>query len=125
MDERYERGRARFLEVHDAKALRTVEGLGELGHHIVAFVYGDLYTQPALTDRDREFGAVVALTALGRSSQLPQHLRAALHAGLSEEELREAIMLTASIAGFPPAMNAMSTLRNVLAEQDRNAEPEP
>jgi len=83
-------------------------------------VYGDLYTQPALTDRDRELGAVVALTALGRSSQLPQHLRAALKAGLTEAELREAIMLTASIAGFPPAMNATATLKNVLAERQRD-----
>ena len=118
-DERYERGRQRFLEVHDEKALRTVEGLGDLGRHIVSFVYGDLYTGPALTDRDRELGAVVALTALGRSSQLPQHLRAALAAGLSEDELREAIMLTATIAGFPPAMNATATLKSVLAERER------
>jgi 4-carboxymuconolactone decarboxylase len=120
MDERYERGRQRFLEVHDEKALRAVEGLGELGQQIVSYVYGDLYTRPALTDRDRELGAVVALTALGRSSQLPQHLRAALKAGLTEAELREAIMLTASIAGFPPAMNATATLKNVLAERERD-----
>ena len=120
MDERYERGRQRFLEVHDEKALRAVEGLGELGQQIVSHVYGDLYTKPALTDRDRELGAVVALTALGRSSQLPQHLRAALKAGLTEAELREAIMLTASIAGFPPAMNATATLKNVLAERERD-----
>ena len=120
MDERYERGRQRFLEVHDEKALRAVEGLGELGQQIVSYVYGDLYTRPALTDRDRELGAVVALTALGRSSQLPQHLRAALKAGLTEAELREAIMLTASIAGFPPAMNATATLKNVLAERQRD-----
>ena len=119
-DDRYERGRARFLEVHDEKALRAVEGLGELGQQIVSYVYGDLYTRPALTDRDRELGAVVALTALGRSSQLPQHLRAALKAGLTEAELREAIMLTASIAGFPPAMNATATLKNVLAERERD-----
>jgi len=120
MDERYERGRQRFLEVHDEKALRAVEGLGELGQQIVSYVYGDLYTRPALTDRDRELGAVVALTALGRSSQLPQHLRAALKAGLTDAELREAIMLTASIAGFPPAMNATATLKNVLAERERH-----
>jgi 4-carboxymuconolactone decarboxylase len=119
MDERYERGRARFLEVHDEKALRTVEDLGELGHHIVSFVYGDLYTGAALSDRDRELGAVVALTALGRSSQLPQHLRAALDAGVRDDELREAIILTASIAGFPPAMNATATLKSVLAERGR------
>jgi 4-carboxymuconolactone decarboxylase len=120
MDERYERGRERFLEIHDEKALATVEGLGDLGRQIVSFVYGDLYTKPALSDRDRELGAVVALTALGRSSQLPQHLRAALKAGLREDELREAIMLTASIAGFPPAMNATATLKSVLAEQRRD-----
>ena len=119
-DERYARGRERFLEIHDEKALRTVEGLGELGRQIVGFVYGDLYTQPALTDRDRELGTVVALTSLARSSQLPQHLRAALKAGLTPEELREAIMLTATIAGFPPAMNAMSTLKSVLAERERD-----
>lgn len=117
-DDAYERGRTRFLEVHDEKALAAVEGLGDLGRHIVEFVYGELYTRPALTDRDRELGAVVALVATGRSSQIPQHLRAALKAGLTPDQLREAIMLTASIAGFPPAMNAMSTLRTVLAEQD-------
>ncbi|HJX08451.1 MAG TPA: carboxymuconolactone decarboxylase family protein [Actinomycetota bacterium] len=123
MDERYERGRARFLEVHDEKALGAVEGLGPLGRQIISYVYGDLYTQPALSDRDRELGAVVALTALGRSSQLPQHLRAALKVGLTEAELREAIMLTASIAGFPPAMNAAATLKNVLAERSRGEPP--
>ena len=120
-DERYVRGRERFLEIHDEKALRTVEGLGDLGRQIVTSVYGDLYTRPALTDRDRELGAVVALTALARSSQLPQHLRAALKAGLSADELADAIMLTATIAGFPPAMNAMSTLKSVLAERRRDA----
>ena len=34
-------------------------------------------------------------------------------------------MLTASIAGFPPAMNAMSTLRTVLAEPAKDAGPDP
>jgi 4-carboxymuconolactone decarboxylase len=120
-DDTYRRGRERFLEIHDEKALRTVEGLGELGRHIVEFVYGEMYTKPALTDRDRELGAVVALTSLGRSSQLPQHLRASLDVGLTPDELREAIMLTATIAGFPPAMNAMSTLKSVLAERARGA----
>jgi 4-carboxymuconolactone decarboxylase len=119
-DERYRRGRERFLEIHDEKALRTVEGLGDLGRHIVEFVYGEMYTKPTLSDRDRELGAVVALTSLGRSSQLPQHLRASLKAGLTADELREAIMLTATIAGFPPAMNAMATLKSVLAEHDRD-----
>ena len=118
-DDRYERGRARFLEVHDEKALRAVEGLGDLGRSIVEYVYGDIYLRPGLSLRDRELAAVATLVALGRSSQIPQHLRAALKAGVTPDELREVIMQTAAIAGFPPAMNAMSTLRSVLAEADR------
>lgn len=118
-DDRYERGRQRFLEVHDEKALAAVEGLGDLGRAIVVFVYGELYTREALSTRDREIAAVAALVASGRSSQIPQHLRASLKAGISPDELREIILQTATIAGFPPAMNAMSTLRTVLGEVER------
>jgi 4-carboxymuconolactone decarboxylase len=117
-DERYERGRRRFLEVHDEKALAAVEGLGDLGRAIVEFVYGEMYTREALSTRDREIAAVAALVATGRSSQIPQHLRASLKAGLTADELREIILQTATIAGFPPAMNAMATLRTVLAEPE-------
>lgn len=120
-DERYERGRARFLEVHDEKALASVEGLGDLGRAIVTFVYGEMYTRDTLTTRDREIAAVAALVALGRSSQITQHLRASLKAGLTPDELREIILQTATIAGFPPAMNAMSTLRSVVSEGEPSA----
>ena len=115
-EDRYQRGRERFLEVHDEKALAAVRSLGDLGRAIVEFAYGDVYTRPGLALRDREIAAVAALVATGRSSQIPQHLRASLKAGLSPEELREIILQTATIAGFPPAMNAMSTLKSVLKE---------
>jgi 4-carboxymuconolactone decarboxylase len=120
-EDRYERGRERFLEVHDAKALAAVEGLDDLGRLIIEVVYGDLYTRPALSDRDRELAVVAALVASGRSAQLPQHLRGALNVGVTPDELREVILQTAVVAGFPPAMNAMSTLKNILAERERSA----
>ncbi|MGZ6544184.1 MAG: carboxymuconolactone decarboxylase family protein [Actinomycetota bacterium] len=116
-DDRYERGRARFLEIHDEKALRAVEGLGDVGRSILEFVYGDVYLRPGLSLRDRELAAVATLVALGRSSQIPQHLRAALKAGVTPDELREVILQTAAIAGFPPAMNAISTLKTILGEE--------
>jgi 4-carboxymuconolactone decarboxylase len=116
-DDRYERGRARFLEIHDEKALRAVEGLGDVGRSVLEFVYGDIYLRPGLTLRDRELAAVATLVALGRSSQIPQHLRAALKAGVTPDELREVILQTAAIAGFPPAMNAISTLKTILGEE--------
>ena len=85
----------------------------------MTFIYGDLYARATLSDRDRELAAVVALVALGRSSQLPQHLRAALKAGLTPVELGEVILQTATVAGFPVAMNATSTLKSILAERER------
>ncbi|MEZ0234612.1 MAG: carboxymuconolactone decarboxylase family protein [Actinomycetota bacterium] len=114
--DRYDRGRQRFLEVHDERALGAVEGLGDLGRIIVETVYGDVYARPGLSTRDRELAAVPALVALGRSSQIPQHLRASLKAGLSPDELREVILQTATIAGFPPAMNAMATLKTIVGD---------
>lgn len=125
--DRYERGRARFLEVHDEKALTAVEGLGDVGRSIIEFVYGDVFSRTQLSTRDREIAAVATLVALGRSSQLPQHFRASLKAGVTSDELREVILQTATIAGFPPAMNAMSQLKTVLSEsgetRSRDADP--
>jgi 4-carboxymuconolactone decarboxylase len=117
-EDRYRRGRDRFLEVHDEKALSAIEGLGDLGRSIVEFVYGDIYLRPGLSLRDRELAAVATLVALGRSSQIPQHLRAALKAGVTAEELREVILQTAAITGFPTAMNATSTLKTILREHE-------
>ncbi|MBI2237729.1 MAG: carboxymuconolactone decarboxylase family protein, partial [Actinobacteria bacterium] len=40
-DARYERGRAKMLEVHGERSLKTVESLGELGRYVIEFAYGD------------------------------------------------------------------------------------
>jgi 4-carboxymuconolactone decarboxylase len=113
---RYERGRERLLEVHGDRSLATIESLGELGHLIIEVAYGDVYSRPGLTVRERQIASVAALVAMGRSSQLPVHLRSALRAGLSPEELQEVLIQTATIAGFPPAMNAWSTLKTIVGE---------
>ena len=112
--ERYERGKAKLREVHGDRSLATIEeSLGDLGRLIVETAYGDVYSRPGLSLRDRQIASVAALVATGRSSQLPVHLRSSLKAGLSAEELREMIIQTAVVAGFPPAMNAMSTLNTI------------
>jgi 4-carboxymuconolactone decarboxylase len=117
-DARYERGRERLREVHGDRSLATVESLGELGRLIVEFAYGEVYARPTLSTRERQIASVAALVATGRSSQLPVHLRSGLKAGLTVEQLQEVILQTATIAGFPSAMNAWSTLKTVATEAD-------
>jgi 4-carboxymuconolactone decarboxylase len=120
-DAALERGREKLKEVHGERALRTIESLGDLGEAIIAFAYGEVYSRPGLPLRDRQIATVAALVATGRSSQLPIHLRSSLKAGLSGEELQEVILQTATIAGFPAAMNAWSTLKTILSEEPSEA----
>lgn len=113
-----ERGRQRMLEIHGERSLATIEGLGDLGRMVLEVAYGDVYSRPGLALRDRQIATVAVLVALGRSSQLPIHLRSSLKAGLSVEELQEVILQTAVLAGFPPALNAWSTLKTIASDPD-------
>ncbi|PZS34425.1 MAG: hypothetical protein DLM61_03575 [Pseudonocardiales bacterium] len=59
------------------------------------------------------------LTALsGCEPQLRHHLRAAMHVGITGQELDEAILQTVPYAGFPPAMNAARMLDEILIDRE-------
>lgn len=123
-DERYERGRRRIEEVDGRAQARLVEGWGDLGRYVVEFAYGDVYSRPGLSLRDREIASVALLTAMGgREPQLKVHLEAALEAGLTPAELEEVVIHTVPYAGFPTAINAMRALREVLERRARRTHP--
>lgn len=111
-----ERGRERLRDVHGERSLATIQSLGDLGELIIEVAYGEVYSRPGLSLRERQIASVAALVATGRSSQLPVHLRSSLEAGLTAEELQEVIIQTATIAGFPPAMNAWSQLKTIVGD---------
>lgn len=113
-DERYLRGRRRLAEIDGAAGEEVVDTLGDLGRYIVEFVFGDVYSRPGLSLRDRELASVAMLAALGaREPQLDVHLRAAVNVGITHDELREVIIHTAPYAGFPAAINAMRRLQTM------------
>jgi 4-carboxymuconolactone decarboxylase len=111
-----ERGRETLRHVHGERSLATIESLGDLGELIIEVAYGEVYSRPGLSLRDRQIASVAALVATARSSQLPVHLRSSLKAGLTAEELQEVIIQTATIVGFPPAMNAWSQLKTIVGD---------
>ena len=70
--DRLERGRDKLREVHGERALVTVESLGDLGRLIVEVAYGEVYSRPGLSLRERQIPSVAALVAtepLTRSSR--------------------------------------------------------
>lgn len=80
-------------------------------------LFGDVWTRPELSARDRSLVTVAALTALGRLDQLRSHLGLALTNGVTSEELAELATHLAFYAGWPAGMSAASLLKQVLDEQ--------
>ncbi|WP_437888663.1 carboxymuconolactone decarboxylase family protein [Phytobacter sp. V91] len=111
------------------KMLQLVDGKGgdavidslqdiapDFARYLLEFPFGDIYTRPGLDLRSREIATVAALTALGNAApQLKVHIAAALHVGLTREEIIEIIMQMAVYAGFPAALNGLFAAKEVFA----------
>jgi 4-carboxymuconolactone decarboxylase len=121
--ERYERGLKALQDLSGETEPSVVASLADiapdLGRHIVEFAYGDIYTGPGLEPRDRQLVTLGALAALGNAGpQLRFHINGALNAGLTRTEIVEALTHVAAYAGFPAAINAVHSAREVFAARD-------
>ena len=111
------------------KMLQKVDGKGgdavveslqdsapDFAQYLIEFPFGDIYSRPELDLRSREIATVAALTALGNAApQLKVHIGAALHVGLTQDEIIEVIMQMAVYAGFPAALNGLFAAKEVFA----------
>ena len=79
-------------------------------------LFGDVWERPELSKRDRSLITVSALVGTGGFEQLPNHLRLARQNGLTEDELKEAIIHLAFYAGWPKAMSAIQIAKTVFAD---------
>lgn len=84
---------------------------------ITRYAWGDVWARPGLDRRARSVATLAALVALGAENEIPLHVRAALHNGLSEDEIKEVILHTAVYAGVPRANSAFAIAQKVLAEE--------
>jgi 4-carboxymuconolactone decarboxylase len=82
----------------------------------VQYGYGEIWFRPGLDLRRRALVAVAAFTALKLDSQVKKFGQSALNMGLSRTEVIEAVIQTAPISGFAPALNALGGLSEVLGD---------
>lgn len=125
MNTAYERGKA-LTEDHnpgleDALEARYGAILPEMPQDLISFVYGQHYSRPGLSLRDRSLATIAALTALGGQTapQLRIHIAGGLKAGLTKVEIAEAIWQMSLYGGFPAAINALNVALDVFSEDDR------
>lgn len=120
--ERFITGQKMLQQVDGKGGDAVVESLKDIApdfaRYLLEFPFGDIYARPGLDLRSREIATVAALTAMGTATpQLKVHIAAALHVGLTREEIIEVIMQMAVYAGFPAALNGLFAAKEVFAKQ--------
>jgi 4-carboxymuconolactone decarboxylase len=78
-------------------------------------LFGDVWERPELSKRDRSLATVAALIAMNRPDQLRFHLKRAVENGLTQDELIELVTHLAFYAGWPNAMSATMTAKEVFS----------
>jgi 4-carboxymuconolactone decarboxylase len=79
-------------------------------------LFGDVWTDDALSPRDRSLVTITTLVALYRHNELGFHFSKGLENGLTREEIIAAITHTAFYSGWPTAMTAINVARDVLKD---------
>jgi len=83
---------------------------------ITRYGWGEIWCRPGLDRRTRSLITVALLAGLGRSEELPLHVRGALNNGLTAEEVKEVLLHVAVYAGVPAANTAFAVARRTLDE---------
>ena len=120
LSERFITGQEMLQKVDGKGGDAVIESLKDIApdfaQYLIEFPFGDIYSRPGLDLRSREIATVAALTALGNATpQLKVHIGAALHVGLTQDEIVEVIMQMAVYAGFPAALNGLFAAKEVFA----------
>jgi 4-carboxymuconolactone decarboxylase len=80
----------------------------------IQYGYGEIWFRPGLQPRSRALVAIAAFTALRLPDQARRFGQAALNLGVARTEVIEAVIQTAPYSGFPPALNVLNALADVL-----------
>ncbi len=118
-----EKGKQRIKEILGEDVSKGVIDLftsisPDFKNYVVDFAYGELHARPGLSDKLQEF-AIVACLIGQRNNGLPlrAHFHGMFNVGWTKEEVLEMIMLLIGYAGFPDAVGALLTLKEVIDER--------
>ncbi|MFF4394741.1 3-oxoadipate enol-lactonase [Streptomyces sp. NPDC001480] len=84
---------------------------------ISRYAWGEIWTDPTLSRRERSMITLTALVAHGHYEELAMHVRAARRNGLTPDEIGAVLLQTAVYCGVPTANSAFATAQRVLAEE--------
>ncbi|MFF9221835.1 bifunctional 3-oxoadipate enol-lactonase/4-carboxymuconolactone decarboxylase PcaDC [Streptomyces viridosporus] len=90
---------------------------------VARYAWGEVWTDPTLSRRERSMITLTALVAHGHHDELAMHVRAARRNGLTPEEIGAVLLQTAVYCGVPAANSAFATAQRVLEEPEEEDRP--
>lgn len=84
---------------------------------ISRYAWGEIWTDPTLSRRERSMITMTALVAHGHLDEFGMHVRAALRNGLTPDEIGAVVQQCAVYVGVPAANSAFGVAQRVLAEE--------
>lgn len=119
--ERRERGFAVRREVlsdeHVDRAIaRTTAFTADFQDFITRTAWGDIWSRPGLTRRERSIAVLTSMIAHGHHEEFVMHVHAALRNGLTPDEIKEVILQSAIYSGVPAANTAFKLANEILGE---------
>jgi 4-carboxymuconolactone decarboxylase len=82
--------------------------------YITNNAWGEIWSRPGLTKRERSLITIALLTALRYEEELALHIKATKNTGASEEDIKEVLLHTAVYAGAPSANRAFKIAKEIL-----------
>ena len=96
----------------------TIDQLGDMGRLVLDYAFGDVWSRPQLSRRDRSLVVISVLTALSLANELEIHLRGALNHGVTRVEIEEVMLTMVLYGGFPRAIDGLKVAQRVFAAAD-------
>jgi 4-carboxymuconolactone decarboxylase len=119
--ERYEKGlsvrRAVLGEAHVDRSMKNRNEFNqEFQDLLTRYAWGEIWTRPGLPRKTRSLLTIAMLVALNRPDEFRLHLRAALTNGVTQDEIKEALLQAAIYCGVPAANSAFHAAQEVFSE---------
>jgi 4-carboxymuconolactone decarboxylase len=90
-----------------------------MANYVLEYIFGDLYSREGLDIKTKQIVTIASLAALGNAKpQLAYHINAALNLGLSRKDIVDVLIHVSGYAGFPAALNGITTAKEVFKERD-------
>jgi 3-oxoadipate enol-lactonase / 4-carboxymuconolactone decarboxylase len=88
---------------------------------ITESAWGSVWSDPAISRRERSMLTLALLAATGNFEEIPMHVRATARTGASARDIQQAFQHVAIYAGVPRANHALKLARTTLAELEDKA----